>query len=543
VLDPHCEPVLGGMPGELWIGGEGVARGYLDRPALTAERFRPDPYGAALEGLAPGGRLYRTGDRVRLGESGMLEFLGRIDQQVKVRGFRIEPEEIESALVALAGIREAAVKPIERDGEPLRLAAFVVFEGTASGGVSQPMEVKQRLAEELPDYMVPHWIVPIEALPKTASGKIDRRTLPEPLEDRDAAARVAPRTPAEQVLLEIFQELFDRPEIGVEAGFFDLGGDSLLALRLMSRVQDRLNRDLPLTLLFEKSTIAELADALSEGRSAAAGGASASGRVALPLVAVQPRGDEAPFFCVHPAGGNVLCYNPLGQALGIDRPFYGFQAPGLLREREPILGVEALARHYVRALRKKQPAGPVHLGGWSTGGVVAFEMARQLEALGERPATLVLFDTLAPSAFPAWSEIQLMVAFAGSQEVAFPAGGEISLARFASMARAEQLALIAERRRQTGSLAAEAGVEEVVAQWRVFSANVRSQKRYEPQRYGGDLLCFRALERGANADIAAPWVELAAKIDVEEVPGNHESMMFKPHVQVLARRLGQRLAG
>ena len=245
VLDGGGEPVPVGVPGELHLGGTQVARGYLGRPDLTAERFVPDPFGAA-----GGERLYRTGDRVRWLGTGELEFLGRVDAQVKIRGFRIEPGEVEGVLRGLAGVSDAAVVAREESGGQVRLVGYVVGEVEVGA-------LRGALRERLPEYMVPSAVVVLDALPLTANGKLDRRALPAP--ERGSAARVEPSTPTEALLVEIWSEVLEVEQVGVQENFFELGGHSLLATQVIARIRETFGVDLPLRAVFENPTIAESA--------------------------------------------------------------------------------------------------------------------------------------------------------------------------------------------------------------------------------------------------------------------------------------------
>ncbi|HEX8696157.1 MAG TPA: amino acid adenylation domain-containing protein, partial [Longimicrobium sp.] len=280
VVDAGMRPVPAGVAGELFIGGEGVARGYLGRPALTAERFVPDPFGAG-----PGARLYRSGDRVRWRADGQLEFLGRIDEQVKVRGYRIEPGEVESVLLEHPAVREAVVAAREDVPGTKWLVAYVVGEG---GAKPDPAALRAHLAERLPDYMVPGALVALEALPLTPNGKVDRRALPAPARGAArAGAYVAPRTAAEEVLAGIWSVVLGVERVGAEDNFFELGGHSLIATRVVSRVRGALGVELPLRAVFEAQTIRALAGRVEELQRGGAG-------VEAPPVVPVPRGGELP---------------------------------------------------------------------------------------------------------------------------------------------------------------------------------------------------------------------------------------------------------
>ncbi|HEY2739633.1 MAG TPA: non-ribosomal peptide synthetase, partial [Thermoanaerobaculia bacterium] len=253
VLGPGLEPAPPGLPGDLYIGGVCLARGYLGRPALTAERFVPDPFAGA-----PGARLYRTGDKVRLAANGDLEYIGRFDDQVKIRGFRIEPGEVEAALAALAGVREAAVVVREdRPGDRL-LVAYVAGETTAEA-------LLPPLCEKLPDYMVPAAFVKLDALPLTPNGKVDRRALPAPEPQSPGKAPLAPRTPVEEILAGIWAEVLGHPAVGIHDDFFALGGHSLLAAQVISRIRRSFDVEIPLRRLFDLRTVAALAPEIMAG--------------------------------------------------------------------------------------------------------------------------------------------------------------------------------------------------------------------------------------------------------------------------------------
>ncbi|HEU0078664.1 MAG TPA: amino acid adenylation domain-containing protein, partial [Longimicrobiaceae bacterium] len=362
VLDAELGLVPVGVAGELYLAGDGLARGYANRPELTAERFLPDPFGA------PGGRMYRVMDRVRRLASGELEYFGRVDFQVKVRGFRIEPGEIESVLLAHPGVRAAVVVVREDAPGERRLVAYLA----ADGEPPSTEELRARLRDSLPEHMVPVAFVVLEAIPLTPNGKTDRGALPAPERAGEPGAEhVPPRDATELALAGVWEEVLGTSPVGVRDDFFEMGGHSLLAVRLVARVETVLGARLPLTTLFAAPTIEALALVLREGT--ADGGAS-------PLVPVRASGERAPLFFVHPVGGDVLCYAPLARHLDAGQPFYALRSRGLDGGEPPRATVEAMAADYLDAMRAVQPRGPYRLGGWSMGGVVAWEMARRLEA-------------------------------------------------------------------------------------------------------------------------------------------------------------------
>jgi len=358
VLDAFGALAPVGAQGELCIGGAGLALGYLDAPEQTAARFVPHPF-------RPGERLYRTGDLARWRADGTLSFLGRRDGQAKLNGFRFETGEVEAALRGLPGVRQAAVVTRAAGGRAV-LAAFVA--GAPAGNL------RQALAASLPPHMIPSTVVALDALPTTPGGKIDRAALRARPVDTDAGDEAAPRGATETRLARLFAALLGRDRIGRHASFFDMGGDSLLAVRLAAAISREFGVELPLSALIAAADVARLARRL-DGR---AEGAAPKGR--------------APLFLAPPADG-PLCYRALIAALD-GAPVYALDA---------VAGdtVEEIAARQIAALRGIAPRGPYRLAGWSFGGVVAFEMARQLVAIGDRLAALVLIDSYAPQAFAA----------------------------------------------------------------------------------------------------------------------------------------------
>jgi amino acid adenylation domain-containing protein len=526
-----------GVPGELRIGGAGLARGYLGRPDLTAERFVPDPFSADA-----GGRLYRTGDLVRQLPDGSLDFLGRLDNQVKVRGYRIELGEIEAALSALPGVREAVVvvKSDRSDGSDrsigspadLRLVAYVTGEVDTAA-------LRQALRDKLPDFMLPSAIVALPALPLTPSGKVDRKALPEP-DSGPAPGFVAPRTAVEEVLAEIWAELLGIAHIGVHDNFFERGGHSLLAVLLMARIEKRLGTTLPLAVLFSAPTLEALA-ALAE----TSGGHPAGRKGRGSLVAIKPATnrdtDQAPFFCVHPIGGNVLCYLDLAHHLAPDQPFYALQTPD---DRPPAQSIEEMAARYLAEVRRVQPQGPYRLGGWSMGGLVAFEMARQLKAEGQEPELLALIDTLPPetATAPATDE-ELVASFA--QDMARLLGFSVGISpeELRSLPEQEKLAHVVRLGHTAGLLPADFGLAQIEPLFATFAANLQASRAYAPEPYTGRLTLWVSEATAASyATALDAWTRLApAGLDRTILPGDHYSLLRRPEVERLARELTAQL--
>ncbi|MGW5496076.1 non-ribosomal peptide synthase/polyketide synthase [Streptomyces olivaceoviridis] len=364
VLDTTLRPVPPGVPGELYVAGDQVARGYAGRPGLTAERFVADPF-------TPGERMYRTGDMVRWDRAGRLHFVGRSDHQLKVRGVRVEPAEIEAVLTEHPAVTRAAV--VLRDET---LVAYVTGDAT-------PGELHRRLASRLPGHLVPRSVVVLPEFPLTTSGKLDRAALPAPRDTARPAPR-APRTEEERAVCGLFAELLGVTEVGIDDDFFALGGHSLMAARLAGRIRAELGHEVSVRTLFEAPTPAALAEALRTGDTAGATG------VLLPL---RTGGPGTPLFCVHPLGGLGWAYRALARHLDGSHPVYGLQAAGFDEPAPLPSAIAEMAVGYLTRLREVQPSGPYRLLGWSFGGLVAQEMAVQLQDAGEEVELLMLLDT------------------------------------------------------------------------------------------------------------------------------------------------------
>ncbi len=385
VLDEALNPVETGGIGELFIAGDGVGQGYLNRPEITAERFIDNPFAAG-----PSAKLYRTGDLGKLLDTGELQCLGRIDQQVKVRGYRIEPGEIESILKTFEDVKEAVVVAREERPGDQRLVAFVVPTTTLVNGQfrSRTSAWKDGLHQQLPAYMVPAEFVGVTAIPVTPNGKTDRNALlhlktgnPVP-----PVGRMRPRTDVEKMVADIWAEYLTLDQVSITDDFFELGGHSLIAVQVMNRLEKETGKRLPLATLFEHSTVEKLALMLQmDGKSITWDS----------LVPIKPQGRKTPLYIVHGAGLNVLLFNALAKNMDPDQPVYGLQAKGLNGVDEPLDTIEAIAGHYVDAITAHNPGGPYALAGYSFGGIIAFEMNRQLVALGKEVKLLAMFDTYA----------------------------------------------------------------------------------------------------------------------------------------------------
>ncbi|ONM50128.1 non-ribosomal peptide synthetase [Nocardia donostiensis] len=383
ILDSRLHPAPLGVTGEMHLAGSALARGYLNRPGLTAQRFVANPYGK------PGERMYRTGDLVRIRQSGAaaseIEYVGRTDYQVKIRGFRIELGEIDAAL-AEHGTVEFSVTIGHRTGAGA--TALVSYVKPRAGASPTAAELTAHLSARLPNYMVPQSIMLIDSVPLSPVGKLDRKALPEPVFTATVGYR-APRTRTETALCAAFTEVLGAEKVGVDDGFFELGGNSLLATKVVAHLRDA-GIEMPVQLMFGDSTPAAIAARLDGAESAD----EVMAQALAPVLPIRPDtgAGRPPLFCVHPAIGLSWCYSGLLAHLAPDRPVYGLQAPHVAGQ-PGFDSIGAAAEHYVQHIRSVQPHGPYHLLGWSLGGLIAHEVAVQLQEAGEQVALLALMDS------------------------------------------------------------------------------------------------------------------------------------------------------
>ncbi|WP_165898185.1 non-ribosomal peptide synthetase [Tumebacillus sp. BK434] len=531
VYDAQVARVPLGIAGELYIGGAGVGRGYLGQPELTAAQF------VELDGE----RWYKSGDLVRFLPNGDVEFLGRIDHQVKIRGFRIEIGEIESLLTAHPQVALATVVALDDLHGEKRLVAYV--EAEAAEGLTT--ELRGHLRQSLPEYMIPSAFVVMEHLPLTDNGKVDRRALPVPEElgiEREIEF-VAPRDELETELAAIWEELLGAAP-SVKDDFFAIGGHSLLAVRMMALIEQRLGFSLPLSVLFQDGTIAGLAELLRQG---------VGTRTGTSLVPVQATGSKPPVFFVHPVGGGIFSYFELARRLGADQPFYGLQALGFDDDNLPLSTFEEMAAWYIEEIRRVQAEGPYRLGGWSLGGAIAFEMTRQLRAQGEAVELLIMLDTMAPveqNRAEPMDDLRALMNFAGdlagTSGLDFSNLGEMS-AQLEALGAENALEMIYHSAMSTGSLPPGLKFDHVRRLYKVFKANTDAMTSYEPAD-GLDeavrVAFFRASTTPELADFdhirqdpTYGWSQLCSRVEVSEAEGHHFSILQQPHVQSLAERL------
>lgn len=529
VMDEDGRPLPEGVPGELYIGGDGVSLGYLQRPQLTAERFVRDPFANDPDKL-----LFRTGDLVRIVNGNELEFFGRLDHQIKLRGYRIETGEIE-AVLRTHPLVENVVVVLREDtsGEP-RLVAYV----TLKNGMPTTKELREHAAQSLPEYMLPERIVILETLPLTASGKIDRRSLPLPESvvalhgaEPSNALGVRPENAIEAKLLKIFRDVLKDRSLGVTDSFFDFGGYSLLTVKLFSRINHALGAKLPISLLFDAPTVRELANIVVEGNAPSI------------IVPIRPEGQNTPLFVVH----SYLLYGALPEAIEPGRPIYGIRE---LHRDEKIQTIQERTELYAREITRIYPDGPLYLAGWCAAGTLTVELARKLHETGRTVGMVALFDAECPgyrvqpvnhqSVFTlkvvsAWQfHKERLRNISGSERFAYLATflrgmwntwGETSTSQYHAVIRWLH---------KTVPFAVPESLLHDPLSSIVFSGT------YAAERYPGEILLFRAMDvpQIHGADETLGWKDVAANgVQVIFVPGDHESMFLAPHLQQFGEKL------
>ena len=536
VLDEKMNLVPVGVPGELYTGGAGLARGYLNSAELTAKKFVPDPFSQEA-----GSRLYRTGDLVRWSSNGNLEFIERLDNQVKLRGYRIELGEIETALEQMEGVEQAVVVTRDTQFGEKQLVAYVVMSSEKSVN-----GLRTSLKEHLPEYMVPAHFVRLDALPLTTNGKVDRQCLPSPTSEVITRSEqyVVPGTLVEMELAKIWSELLGLEQVSIHDDFFEVGGHSLLAIRMRSMVQDRLKRDLSLRDLFRAPTIAGLARLLEQSSDQASDQPSDQPASAI-VVEIQPYGSRTPFFAVHPVGGNVLCYADLARELGVEQPFYGLQSPAPTLEPDASATFEQMAELYIQAMRSVQPSGPYQLGGWSLGGLLAWEIARQLTDQGESVGLLALIDTYPVNMTPGGKtseDFDVLRWFAGDMARLLGKDTDAMRDGFEQLGPEEQWTMVQNALVQYGVVPRENAHAEMTRLLEIFGRNFRAMESYSLRQTDQNVLLLLAAEGQAPEQLARQWKEWAGGgVEYHLVPGDHYTMITRPNVAVIAGALNRRL--
>ena len=398
ILDKNGEQVPVGVPGELYIGGNGVANGYLNRPELTKECF-------VHSSLIPdSSSLYKTGDLVRYLPTGEIEFLGRIDNQVKIRGYRVELGEIEETMKQFPGVLNCVVNVFSDAIGSQQLVGYVVENGRPLGEAWQD-KLKDFLRSKMPGYMVPSAFIKMDSFPQNTSLKVDRKALPRPDISTIVASKYeAPKTPGEKLLVEVWSELLGLEKVGIHDDFFELGGHSLAAVQMMTKVKVATGKKLPLTTLFQHSTIHKLAGQLNgfnQKGNVPSNGIAVDNQGFTSLVPIREGGSKPALYLVHGGGLHVLFYQNMVKYMDADQPIYALQARGLNGDQEPLDRIEDMATHYISEILRSNPDGPFCLAGYSLGGIIAWEMAKQLKEQGREVLMLSLFDAVAKNEWSA----------------------------------------------------------------------------------------------------------------------------------------------
>ena len=514
------------MPGEIFVGGDGLARGYLGRPELTAERFVQNPFGAAR-----GARIYRTGDLARYRPDGEIQYLGRLDDQVKVRGYRIELGEIESSLIRRDDILKAVVVAREDTSGDRRLVAYIVPSGPAAPA---PTELKTFLRATLPEFMVPSAFVALGALPLGPSGKVDRRALPAPGRGETTdEGLVLPRNEVEAALAGIWQDLLElETDVGVHDDFFELGGHSLLAVRLMALIHEGFGVKLPLTTLFDSATIEALATRVAEARS--------NDSRWQTLVPLRETGSKPPLFFLHGHDGELLYFRDLVRSLGPDQPAFGVQPAGLDGRAEPFRSVNEMAAHYADEILAFRPQGPHLLVGYCFSGVLAYEVALQLQQRGQPPALVALIDALPRGRRPSRAELERrkLNAF-----LATDARGKLRW--ITRRSRGLLLKLTKRSRRLLYDLIARSGRRPPGALMNMQDTLMLAISRYVTPSSPLPVTLFRAAGDDGAGDVRdwyAGWSTIAGNVEMHPIAAEgirHDNIVRDPYAALLADELAR----
>jgi amino acid adenylation domain-containing protein len=533
LLDPCRQPVPIGVAGEIYVGGAGVAKGYLNREELSRERFIPDPFSNRPDAI-----LYRSGDMGKYLPNRDIEYLGRIDQQVKIRGFRIELGEIEAVLARHTAVKQCVVIARQDRGGDKLIVAYLEPRTGLSLDVS---DLRAHLKKDLPDYMVPAAFISMDSLPLTANGKINLRALPAPEQGRIEfkGKFIAPRDFVEQMLAQIWARVLKVKRVGLHDNFFELGGHSILAVRIIVEIEKLFKKRLPLATLLQAPTIAELSEVLRKENWKPSWNA---------LVPIQPGGSKPPLFLVHSHGGNVLEYYPLASHLGEDQPVYALQARGLDGNIIADQSLEEMATIYIEELRSLQPTGPYFLGGFCFGGLLALEAAQQLIAAGEAVALVAMIQTTHPDSSQALSKTMFLRRWWRKGVKRFDLEWE-------NMGHQGKGYLIERFRRSWDILRARTEIkfDRILGRDEVKPAKMSMPRvlellgakhdkafdRYHARPYAGNVVLFRATKQLPElaGDAYLGWKTVLPNMLVCEVIGHQQNILGEPKVKRLAQEL------
>ncbi len=556
ILDARLQPTPIGVPGQLFIGGDGVTRGYLKNPERTAAAFISDPFASAPA------RMYATGDVARWAPDGTIEYLGRNDDQVKVRGFRIELGEVQVALAKHPGLKEVSIKARDDRGEKVIVAYVIAKEAPPT--IS---ELREFLKDHLPGYMIPSYFIFMDAFPLNASGKVDSKRLPGISESVQQREHVAPRNTIELELTKLWASILKVEPVGAKDEFFELGGHSLLLVNLLGQIEVKFGINIPLAAVQNAATVEKMAELIQRGPDAIDD---------QPLVPIQTKGTKKPLFMVHALGGDVTSYVEISRGLGNDQPFYGIQSPRPT-ESSP-KGLRELATRYIQAIKEVQPEGPYLIGAYCMGGFFAYEMARQLHEANEKVERLILLDSWLPPATVGMmavadegSGIDARTAMEGVedtmvipillQDLQVRSGHPLLKPKqdLMSLTPEGRVDYVLEQARALKIVPAggDAGRSQVTRLVEICRVNFASVFTGALKPGSCPLTLFRALEpldvdvirsvlpetfgalvADALAERALGWASIhQEEVQVIDIPGNHYTIINKPNVAVLAERL------
>ena len=531
VVDKDLNPVPIGVAGELLIGGAGLARGYLNNEKLTSDKFIPDPFKGGS------GKLYRTGDQVKCHISGRILFLGRLDYQVKIRGFRIELGEVENVINRNNGVRQSIVQAVKISSSDKRLSAYVIPESFDNFSIE---DLKSRLKQFLPDYMIPSYFIKMKQFPLTQNGKIDRKKLPPPdKKDTVSACKyVSPRDDLDLQLIHIWEHAFGIKNIGINDDFFELGGHSLLAAHIFAEINKYLGKNLPLAALFHTATISGIADMIR-------------GKLWKPLwssiVPLKVTGNKTPVFLIHGAEGNILLYKNLIKYLEVDRPVYGLQSQGLDGKSPLLNDVKEMAQKYIMEIKGIQPDGPYLLGGYCLGGVIAYEIAQQLTGSGDVVDMVAMIETYniknTPPSFVlrTFHRIQnlffqlmnLRLSLKDSRLQYFNEKFNVELNRIRV-----KLKILNSRLSSIFSQKHSKDYQHLL----INEINDRAQNSYTPKAYTGKVILFKPIRYfTCYNDYCYGWENLIEDMNIIEMPCYPRGSLNKPFVKYLAEKFNEAL--
>ncbi len=511
VVDPDGNPAIPGEDGELYVGGASVGRGYLNHEELTRQKF------ITLKSQ----RFFRTGDLVRENSEGMLEYIGRTDSQIKIRGVRIEPGEVEAALLKHPAIELAVVvgQPLD---QPRKLVAYLVLK---EGIDKIPVGLRDSLKDHLPEAFLPSLFIKLASIPRTVNGKVDKRALPvfKTMTEDEKIDNVSAGE-LEASILALWREFLKNPHIGIHDNFFENGGDSLIIMQIITELEQKLGRSLPLSMIFHAPTVARLAEFLREQNAQSAKSA---------LVPVKTTGYRTPLFCVH-ADGGAFFYLHFAKYLADDQPFYGLQARGLDPKEEPFTSLQEMAAYYVSEIRKVQPQGPYFLGGFSVGGIFAYEMAQQLVSAGQEVSVLAMLDANT-SDYPVYkrqgkSKSRKLKKWLQLDTRTLLTNG---IKRLQARSRKKINNMIVRFYRKMGLPLSPYLRVHVVRQ-----ANQSMGERYQPMPYEHPIHVFCAEQQPKEIvpDNSLGWKKyVEGPIFIHNIPGDHETIFREPQVRILAQ--------